>query len=230
MVCWLMGGTACRRPQFPLFNQRDSIALNQLAGSAKKKHHGRVSQFLQRAEKEIQKHHLFSRGQKILVAVSGGADSMVLLQVLGSLAAKNRWRLSVVHFNHQLRGRASDGDERLVRRAATKMGVPFFAGRAEVGKFAAQSKISIEMAARKLRHEFFVRVARAQKLSTIALAHHADDQVELFFSILERRLLRRGEFDSIDDLARRVIAFIKDYNRRAAPFRWTYDGRPLMAA
>ena len=56
------------------------------------------------------------------------------------------------------------------------------------------------------------------------------NQVELFFSILERRLLRRGEFDSVDDLARRVIAFIKDYNRRAAPFRWTYDGRPLMAA
>jgi transposase len=56
------------------------------------------------------------------------------------------------------------------------------------------------------------------------------NQVELFFSILERRLLRRGEFDSVDHLAERVIAFIKDYNRRAAPFRWTYDGRPLRAA
>ena len=56
------------------------------------------------------------------------------------------------------------------------------------------------------------------------------NQVELFFSILERRLLRRGEFDSVDHLAERVIAFIKDYNRRAAPFRWTYDGRPLKAA
>jgi transposase len=56
------------------------------------------------------------------------------------------------------------------------------------------------------------------------------NQVELFFSILERRLLRRGEFDSVDDLTDRIIAFIKDYNRRAAPFRWTYDGRPLMAA
>ncbi len=56
------------------------------------------------------------------------------------------------------------------------------------------------------------------------------NQVELFFSILQRRLLRRGEFDSVDDLADRVIAFIKDYNRRAAPFRWTYDGRPLKAA
>ena len=54
--------------------------------------------------------------------------------------------------------------------------------------------------------------------------------MELFFSILERRLLRRGEFDSVEHLADRVIAFIKDYNRRAAPFRWTYDGRPLMAA
>ena len=56
------------------------------------------------------------------------------------------------------------------------------------------------------------------------------NQVELFFSILERRLLRRGEFDSVDDLADRVIAFIKDYNRRATPFRWTYDGRPLKVA
>jgi transposase len=56
------------------------------------------------------------------------------------------------------------------------------------------------------------------------------NQVELFFSILERRLLRRGEFDSVDHLAERVVAFIKDYNRRAAPFRWTYDGRPLRAA
>jgi transposase len=56
------------------------------------------------------------------------------------------------------------------------------------------------------------------------------NQVELFFSILERRLLRRGEFNSVEHLAQRVIAFIKDYNRRAAPFRWTYDGRPLRAA
>jgi transposase len=56
------------------------------------------------------------------------------------------------------------------------------------------------------------------------------NQVELFFSILERRLLRRGEFSSADELAGRIIAFIKDYNRRAAPFRWTYEGRPLKAA
>ncbi len=56
------------------------------------------------------------------------------------------------------------------------------------------------------------------------------NQVELFFSILERRLLRHGEFGSVEELARRIIAFIEDYNRRAKPFRWTYDGRPLLAA
>jgi len=56
------------------------------------------------------------------------------------------------------------------------------------------------------------------------------NQVELFFSILERRLLRRGEFSSVEELTRRMIAFIKDYNRRAAPFRWTYEGRPLKVA
>lgn len=56
------------------------------------------------------------------------------------------------------------------------------------------------------------------------------NQVELFFSIMQRRLLRYGEFDSVEDLADRIIAFINDYNRRAQPFRWTYDGRPLRVA
>jgi tRNA(Ile)-lysidine synthase len=145
-----------------------------------------VSEFLQQAEAEIQKRHLLSRGQKILVAVSGGADSMVLLHVLHLLAQRNRWKIFVAHFNHQLRGRASDADEKLVRSVAKKLSLPFFSERGEVARYARQSKISVEMAARKLRHEFLARVAREQKTSIIALAHHADDQVELFFL----RLLR----------------------------------------
>ena len=56
------------------------------------------------------------------------------------------------------------------------------------------------------------------------------NQVELFFSIMQRRLLRYGEFTDIDDLADRVIEFINNYNQRARPFRWTYDGRPLRVA
>lgn len=145
-----------------------------------------MSEFLQRTEREIQNRQLLSRGQKILVAVSGGADSMVLLHTLHLLAKENRWQISVAHFNHQLRGRASDTDEKLVRLTARKLRLKFFSGGGDVKAFAAQSKLSVEMAARKLRHEFLARIAREQKISTVALAHHADDQVELFFL----RLLR----------------------------------------
>jgi transposase len=56
------------------------------------------------------------------------------------------------------------------------------------------------------------------------------NQVELFFSILARRLLKRGEFGSVEDLVAKVMAFIADYNQTARPFRWTYDGRPLKAS
>jgi tRNA(Ile)-lysidine synthase len=140
-----------------------------------------VSEFLQRAESEIQNRRLLVRGQKILVAVSGGADSMVLLHALNSLAGKMRWKIAVAHFNHQLRGRNSDADEKLVRRTAADLKLPVVVEQADVKSFADNSKLSVEMAARKLRHEFFARAARERKISTVALAHHADDQVELFF-------------------------------------------------
>jgi tRNA(Ile)-lysidine synthase len=147
---------------------------------------GRVGEFLQRVESEIRKRRLPARGQKILVAVSGGPDSMVLLHLFHSLAQKNCWKISVAHFNHRLRGVASNADEKLLRRTAAKLRLKFFGGAADVKAFAAQSKISVEMAARKLRHAFLARVAREQKITVVALAHHADDQVELFFL----RLLR----------------------------------------
>ena len=111
---------------------------------------------------------------------------MVLLYALHSLARKFRWKICVAHFNHQLRGRSSNADERLVRKAAAALKLPVVIGTADVKQFANKSKLSIEMAARKLRHEFFVQAARERKIATVALAHHADDQVELFFL----RLLR----------------------------------------
>src|SRR5215469_15983829 len=143
-----------------------------LADNPKKPHSLPVSEFLQRLEDAVHQRHLFSPGQKILAAVSGGVDSMVLLHALHSLAKKNRWKISVAHYNHHLRGRASNLDEELVRQTARGLRLKFTSAGADVKKIAAQSKMSVEMAARKLRHEFLARTAHKNGASTIALAHH----------------------------------------------------------
>jgi tRNA(Ile)-lysidine synthase len=140
-----------------------------------------VTDLLQRVEQNIQNRRLLKHGQAVLVAVSGGLDSMTLLHALHELSSRHRWKLTVAHFNHQLRGRSSDADEKLVRQTAAAMRLPFAAGRASVKEFAKKTKLSVEMAARKLRHDFFARMAKERKIRVVALAHHADDQVELFF-------------------------------------------------
>lgn len=140
----------------------------------------------QRIEESIRKRKLCGRGQRILVAVSGGVDSMVLLNLLNSLRLDYDWKLIVAHFNHGLRGRSSNADERLVQKTAAALGLPFVKGGGAVRAAAKTRHESIEMAARGLRHEFLARTARRLKCHTIALGHHADDQVELFFL----RLLR----------------------------------------
>jgi len=145
-----------------------------------------VTDLLQRVEQNIQNRRLLQSGQPVLAAVSGGPDSMVLLRVLHGLSSRHHWKLTVAHFNHRLRGRSSDADERLVRRAAAALKLPFVAGRGDVKGLARKSKLSIEMAARQLRHEFLARAAQERKIRAVVLAHHADDQVELFFL----RLLR----------------------------------------
>ena len=141
---------------------------------------------LQRVERSIVDHQLFQPGQAVLIAVSGGLDSMVLLALLARLRGKHDWRLAVAHFNHQLRGRSSDADERLVMAAAAQLELTCHVGRGDVRACARQHQLSIEQAARRLRHRFLAQTARRGKISTVALAHHADDQVELFFV----RLLR----------------------------------------
>jgi tRNA(Ile)-lysidine synthase len=137
-------------------------------------------------ERVIVERRLFRDGQKILVAVSGGLDSMAILHALHELSRVHRWKLTVAHFNHQLRGRAAGADERLVRKTAGDLELPFVAGRGSVRAAARREKISLEMAGRELRHDFLARTARARRIPVIALAHHADDQVELFFLRLFR--------------------------------------------
>lgn len=161
-----------------------------------------MKDLLNRVEKSIVVRRLFRRGKSILAAVSGGLDSMVLLDVLAQLSKGHGWRITVAHFNHQLRGRSSDADERLVKTSAKNLGLAFVSGQADVKKFARENKLSVEMAARKLRHEFFAKEAARKKIRTIALAHHADDQVELFFL----RLLRGAGSEGLAGMRWRSVS------------------------
>ncbi len=141
---------------------------------------------LARLEQVVRQKNLFTSRQRILVAVSGGVDSIVLLEGLTRLAGRFSWKIAVGHFNHRLRGRESGGDERFVRALADRLKLPFIGERGDVRQVARSKGISVEMAARELRHDFLARATRAWRAKSVALAHHADDQMELFFLRLFR--------------------------------------------
>ncbi len=123
---------------------------------------------------------------RVLVAVSGGVDSVVLLRSLALLAADEGLELAVAHFNHRLRGREADADQTFVNRLAGELGLPFFEGCAEVRSASAATRESLEMTGRRLRHAYLATAAQEWKADCIALAHHADDQAELFLIRLFR--------------------------------------------
>lgn len=109
------------------------------------------------------------------MAVSGGADSVALLHLLHEAGYRN---LIVAHFNHSLRGKNSDGDAAFVAKLAAKLDLPCEIGAGDVRKQAASQKCSLETAAREGRYAFLSQVAKKHRTRLIALAHHADDQVE----------------------------------------------------
>jgi tRNA(Ile)-lysidine synthase len=145
-----------------------------------------VRSLAEQVDAAITARQLLGEGDNVLIGVSGGADSMVLLHLLHGLSGAHGWTLMVAHFNHRLRGRASDADAKLLLRTCEKLGVRYEAGSADVKKFARGRKLSTEMAARELRHAFLAETAANLGVKRISLAHHADDQVELFLL----RLLR----------------------------------------
>ncbi len=145
-----------------------------------------MDEFVARIAGEIARRELIPNGARILVAVSGGRDSTVLISVLHALAAARGWKLVVAHFNHRLRGEESRKDQEFVRCAAAGLGLAFETDETEVAVLAQGFGVSIEMAAREMRHRFLAREARRRHIRYIALAHHADDQAELFLL----RLLR----------------------------------------
>jgi tRNA(Ile)-lysidine synthase len=117
-------------------------------------------------------------GTRVGVAVSGGTDSVALLLLLLELREKLGIVLSVVHFNHKLRGRTSDVDENFVAKLAEKFALPFHTASANVAVKARKEKANIEDAARQARYEFFAKLQAAGEVTQVAVAHTADDQAE----------------------------------------------------
>lgn len=122
----------------------------------------------------------------ILLTVSGGVDSMVMLDILAYISLKHNLLLHVAHCNHHLRGNDSMEDEKLVRRAAANYGFHFHHTSLKVEEFATRHKLSIEQAARTLRYQFFERMAKTAQAELVATAHTADDCAETFLLNLLR--------------------------------------------
>tara|TARA_Y100000385_G_C13108052_1_gene649649 strand:+ start:4619 stop:5950 length:1332 start_codon:yes stop_codon:yes gene_type:complete len=133
-------------------------------------------------DQHIKSHFPFLFEQKILVAVSSGLDSMVL----ADLCLKSELNIALAHCNFKLREAESDKEEAFVSNYAKTHKLTFFTKHFNTTHFAETTKISIQMAARELRYNFFDELCDSQQFDTILTAHHADDNLETFFINLSR--------------------------------------------
>lgn len=122
----------------------------------------------------IEKHQLFTKKDRILLAVSGGIDSMVMAK----LFSLSDYAFGIAHVNFGLRGEESHADEVFVKKFAKTLKVPFYSIQFETKAFAETEKISIQQAARMLRYQWFEEIALKENYQKIATAHHRLDQAE----------------------------------------------------
>jgi tRNA(Ile)-lysidine synthase len=144
--------------------------------------------FEQRLQEQIKTEKLLRRGERVLVALSGGPDSMTLLASLYHLREHLKAELAVAHFDHQLR-EASNEDAEYCRRVAEHLDLPLHKGQADIRALAAAEGRSIEDAARSARYAFLAEAAAAERCNVVATGHNADDQAE---TVLMRLLRGSG--------------------------------------
>lgn len=138
--------------------------------------------FIRKVSQFIEEKHLLGFGDKVLVALSGGADSVALLRVLLRLG----YACEAAHCNFHLRGEESVRDERFVRALAERLGVPLHVIHFDTNAYAASHNVSVEMAARELRYDWFAKLRQECGAKVVAVAHHRDDSVETFLLNLVR--------------------------------------------
>ena len=141
---------------------------------------------------QMRRSSFFRAGQRVGVAVSGGPDSVLLLEFMRELARPAGLSLAVVHFNHHLRGEESDRDEAFVRELARARGLEFLRGEADVRRVARRQRRNLEATARELRYGFFLRLIHQGVLDKVATAHTTNDQAETVLLHLLRGAGTRG--------------------------------------
>ena len=156
----------------------------------------------------IAKHQLIAEGEKILIAVSGGVDSMVLCHLFKKLNIE----FGIAHCNFKLRGNDSNEDEIFVNKMAEKLSVPFFTKSFDTENYAAQKKISIQEAARDLRYDWLWKTCDEKGFDKLATAHHLDDNIEtVLFNFAKGTGIRgmRGIFPKKNKLIRPLLFVTK---------------------
>ena len=143
---------------------------------------------LEKVKTYIDENRLLTPGNKVIVGVSGGIDSVALLHLLQRLGVE----CIVAHCNFHLRAEESDRDEQFVKDVTKQLGLPFYRIDFDTLKYAANNKISVEMAARELRYEWFESLAKKLDAQAIAVAHHLDDSIETLLMNLIRGTGLRG--------------------------------------
>lgn len=159
-----------------------------------------ASSLAQRVLAYIRKHGMISAGDRLGVAVSGGADSVALTRVLLELRGELGIVLSVIHFNHKIRGDAAAADEQFVCALAAQHNLELHASSGDTPAFARENKLSIETAARELRYAFFESLMKDGTVPSIATAHTLDDQAETVLL----RMLRGAGMAGLSGIARNL--------------------------
>ncbi len=158
----------------------------------------------------IENNNLVGEDDKILLTVSGGVDSMVLLD----LFSRSKYRVGVAHCNFKLRSKESDEDEQLVEKRAAEYGVPHYNIKFDTTAEMERTGESMEMAARRIRYAWFHELCEEHGYTAIAIAHHANDSIETFFINLFRGTGLRG-LTGIKTHIGRVIRPINFTTRKA---------------
>lgn len=135
---------------------------------------------------------LCKRGDNILLGISGGPDSMLMLDYFAKMRRPKGFNIFACHLNHRTRGKESNADEIFARKMCAEYGVPFISARKDIPALAKKTKESVERAARRERYKFFHRAARKFNCNLVATAHHSDDNIETIFLNMIRGINSRG--------------------------------------